>query len=97
MHLPHFFLSEFEDFDEEYDDFKTAVRRFDDDQPGDPELRGMSHLSEVEVENVLDELGLRRRQRRKKPIAPTGAAPQNKCWLHDTPGAINEAQVQMEH
>ena len=50
----------------------------------------MEDLSEVEVEDVLAELGLRRK---KKQIVVANEAPQNKYWLHDTPGAINEAQV----
>lgn len=91
------------------DDFKAALRRFDEDPresgsdqarergPGheDPRERGrglkaMGHLSEVEVENVLDELGVRRK---RKIIPLDEASPQNKYWFHDTPGALNEAQV----
>lgn len=82
-------LKGFEDVDEECDDFKRSVHRFDED-PRETELKGMDHFSEVEVEKVLDELGLRRK---KKRIAPMEEAPQNRFWLHDTPGAINEAQV----
>lgn len=77
--------------DDEHDDFKRSVHRFDED-PQETELKGMDHFSEVEVEKVLDELGLRRKKK-KKQIAPAEEAPQNKFWLHDTPGAINEAQV----
>jgi hypothetical protein len=78
------------DDDDEHDDFKRAVQRFEDD-PEEPELKDMGHLSEVEVEDVLEELGVG--WRRKQQVAPTEESPQNRCWLHDTPGAINEAQV----
>lgn len=48
------------------------------------------NLSQVEVEGVIEELGLRKK---RKVIVSAQEVPQNKYWLHDTPGAINEAQV----
>ena len=50
------------------------------------------HLSQVEVEGVIEELGLRKK---RKVVVPSHEPPQNKYWLHDTPGAINDAQVCM--
>lgn len=46
-------------------------------------------LVQVEVEGVLEELGL---WKKKKPVV-INEPPQNRFWLHDTPGAINDAQV----
>lgn len=56
------------------------------------ELLGMKDLSQVEVEDVLGELGLRRKK--KQIVVEEQEPPQNRYWLHDTPGAINDTQVQ---
>ena len=40
---------------------------------------------------MLGELGLRRKK--KEIVVEEQEPPQNKYWLHDTPGAINDAQV----
>ena len=47
-------------------------------------------LLPVDAEDVLDRYDLR-----KKKVTNAGGyePPKNKFWLHDTPGAINEAQV----
>lgn len=77
---------EFEDYDEG-DDFDRSVQKYDHEE-WEKELEAMGGLDQVEVEDVLEELGLRRK---KKQIAKE--PPQNRYWLHDTPGAVNEAQV----
>lgn len=45
----------------------------------------------VEEEDILDKLDPHRK--RKVPTVVQREAPQDRYWLHDTPGAINEAQV----
>lgn len=81
---------EFEDYDEG-DDFDRSVQKYDHLE-WEKELEAMGGLDQVEVEDVLEELGLRRK---KKQIAKE--PPQNRYWLHDTPGAVNEAQVTKKH
>lgn len=47
---------------------------------------------------MFDELGIRKR-RRKIEVADnhSNQSPKNRQWLHDTPGAINEAQVHLRN
>ena len=49
-----------------------------------------------DIEEVLDEIGLRKPQKKKlipKKQSEADSAPMNRLWLHDTPGAINDIQV----
>lgn len=55
-------------------------------------MSGTKGLSEVELEDVLVELGMRRKKKQIVSVVEQ-ETPQNKYWLHDTPGAINDMQV----
>lgn len=86
------FVTDVEDEENcEGDEFQESVVRHSNDYDSfEKRLLANSHLSQVEVEGVIEELGLRKT---KKTIVAAHEAPQNRYWLHDTPGAINEAQV----
>lgn len=84
--------SELEDYETERDEFQVAVQRYQEDEEESAlERRLTGQLGKVEVKDVLEELGLRRR---RKQVMVEQECPQNKYWLHDTPGAINNCQVQ---
>lgn len=49
--------------------------------------------ADLDAEDAIAEVGLS-----KRPVVLTDSKPStpiNRCWLHDTPGAINDAQVQL--
>lgn len=70
------------------DEFNKFSQNDNDDQER-PALN-TEGFQPVEVEDLLDELSLRRK---KVPNVVANEPPHNRFWLHDTPGAINEAQV----
>lgn len=47
-------------------------------------------LFDTEAEDILKSIGI---YRDRKSSKVTETAPLNRFWLHDTPGAINDAQV----
>lgn len=61
---------------------------FDDENILTPKEAKMQ-LEPTDVVDVLEELGIGRKKKQMQD-----AQPLNKYWLHDTPGAINDAQVQ---
>ena len=50
-------------------------------------------LQDVEAEDILRSIGLYRDRKSSKDIEHHEMPPMNRFWLHDTPGAINDAQV----
>lgn len=78
-----------ETLDDEY--FERLA--FDDEEeiPDDKIRKKQGHdLQDTEAEDILKSIGIYRD--RKSPDV-TEMAPMNRFWLHDTPGAINDAQV----
>lgn len=50
-----------------------------------------------DIEDILQEIGLRKVEKKKvqsKAIVKVESNPLNRIWLHDTPGAINDIQVE---
>ena len=78
-----------ETFDDEY--FERIA--FDDSEPTDERVAKEPHpqlLDDTEADDILNSIGINRRRKGSK-VSET--APVNRFWLHDTPGAINDAQV----
>ena len=85
-----------EDFQFYDDDPEHSDVGLDDSGDGvlTPEQARQMSRAQQETEEVLREIGIRRCQ--KEPIKEAikhDRPPQNRFWLHDTPGAINDAQV----
>ena len=75
------FLASDEELEEELDEEEVLTPR---------EAKEKMQDGTEEVDELLMEVGLyRERRKRKSQDLP----PQNRNWLHDTPGAINNAQV----
>ena len=93
----HFQFHDDDDHDD-HDDRDDSEMEFDDSGDGvlTPEqARQMMSRAEQETEDVLMEIGIRRQNPKSEPepSKECNRPPQNRCWLHDTPGAINDAQV----
>lgn len=80
------------------DDFfeKVAFGEEDDDDGSHRKITKESNLDllDTEAEDILRSIGLyRNRQRSVEDTEHHEMPPMNRYWLHDTPGAINDAQV----
>ena len=62
---------------------------FDEENILNPREARRAKLVATDVEDVLQELGIGKR----KEQGDHESLPLNKYWLHDTPGAINDSQV----
>ncbi len=71
-----------------YEDDDLEQLAFDDENILTPKEAKRLKQESTDVADVLEELGI---GKRRKPSLE--ARPSNKYWLHDTPGAINNAQV----
>ncbi|XP_064382776.1 nitric oxide-associated protein 1-like [Halichondria panicea] len=71
-----------------YEDDDLEQLAFDDENILTPKEAKRLKQESTDVADVLEELGI---GKRRKPSLE--ARPSNKYWLHDTPGAINNAQL----
>ncbi len=76
-----------------YEDNDLEQLAFDDENILTPKEAKRLKQESTDVADVLEELGI---GKRRKPLA-LETQPSNKYWLHDTPGAINNAQVRLFH
>lgn len=87
-----------ETFDDEY--FERIAFGDEEDDCGDrvPKNEQQRHnLMDTEAEDILKSIGIYHRQRNKSSeVTNETTAPMNRFWLHDTPGAINDAQVHIK-
>lgn len=85
------FSGDAENLDDEYFE---EVAFGDEDGLGDGrvEREPRRNLQDTEAEDILKSIGIYKE--RGKSSEFTEAAPADRFWLHDTPGAINDAQVQ---
>ena len=84
-------------FTETLDDEYFERLAFDNEEEiPDEKLRkgGGYDLQDTEAEDILKSIGIYRDQKSSKI---TEMVPMNRFWLHDTPGAINDAQVPSAH
>ncbi len=72
-----------------YEDNDLEQLAFDDENILTPKEAKRLKQESTDVADVLEELGI---GKRRKPLK-LETQPSNKYWLHDTPGAINNAQV----
>ena len=79
--------------DWEQPEFETAKQKCNSHK-GNPLEQELTYSGVLD--EALEEIGLRRKA---KPVAAShksaNLGPQNKSWLHDTPGAINKVQVRL--
>ena len=74
-------------------DFLASDEELDEEEVLTPrEAKERMQDGTEEVDELLMEVGLYR-ERRKRKSQDHDLPPQNRNWLHDTPGAINDAQV----
>lgn len=78
----------------EDDFFEKIAFGEDDDDDGKIIKESNLDLLDTEAEDILRSIGLyRNRQRSGEDTEHHEMPPMNRHWLHDTPGAINDAQV----
>lgn len=78
------------------DDYFERLAFADEEEIPDEKIRkGQGRdLQDTEAEDIMKSIGIYR-DRRSSEV--TEMAPMNRFWLHDTPGAINDAQVYIQY
>ena len=62
---------------------------------GSTKKNARHHLQDTEAEDILKSIGIYKERGKDLDVAET--SPANRFWLHDTPGAINDAQVWIQN
>lgn len=76
------------------DDYFERIAFDDEEELSDKVVKKEKHhqLFDTEADDILKSIGIYRDRKNSKVIE---TAPMNRFWLHDTPGAINDAQVHL--
>ncbi len=77
------------EYSDDGDAFHSFLENEDLDDQNDGDDDEEEELEPVDPEEAMDKYKLRKRRVVNRGYEP----PQNRFWLHDTPGSINESQV----
>ena len=77
------------------DEYFERIAFGEEDDHSNEKVTKESHfdLQDTEAEDILKSIGIYRGQKSSEDMDHHEMPPMNRFWLHDTPGAINDAQV----
>ena len=77
------------------DEYFDRIAFGEEDDLSDEKVTKEPHfdLQDTEAEDILKSIGIYRDRQGSEDTEHHEAPPMNRFWLHDTPGAINDAQV----